>query len=150
MSDNNPVPFIADSKGSYLVALSEDKHPQFEIVFGGKHAHREPEKVDAEEFIAKKGLTAKGKKVSAMDVKKVRFVEPLVKPEDEADEAAVGDDDAETPEVPATATKDTPTGGGRDIQAGAAKNAVVSGTTVVQVNPDEPLDLNLDDEPTLF
>ena len=83
VSDNTPVSFISDSKGSYLVALSDDKHPQFEITFGGKHEHREAEAVDAEEFIAKKGLQAKGKKVSAMDVKSVKFGEPLHLPEDE-------------------------------------------------------------------
>jgi topoisomerase-4 subunit A len=83
VSDNTPVSFISDSKGSYLVALSDDKHPQFEITFGGKHEHREVEAVDAEEFIAKKGLQAKGKKVSAMDVKSVKFIEPLHKPEDD-------------------------------------------------------------------
>ena len=83
VSDNNPVNFVSDSKGSYLVEISEDKHPQFEITFGGKHEHREAEVVDAEEFIAKKGLQAKGKKVSAMDVKSVKFIEPLHKPEDD-------------------------------------------------------------------
>jgi topoisomerase-4 subunit A len=82
VSDNTPVSFISDSKGSYLVAISDDKHPQFEITFGGKHEHREAETVDAEEFIGKKGLQAKGKKVSAMDVKSVKFIEPLHKPED--------------------------------------------------------------------
>lgn len=82
VSDNTPVNFIADTKGSFLVELSEDRHPQFEIIFGGKHEHRESEKVDAEEFIAKKGLQAKGKKVSQMDVKAVRFIEPLQKEED--------------------------------------------------------------------
>ena len=82
VSDNTPVSFISDSKGSYLVAISDDKHPQFEITFGGKHEHREAEGVDAEEFIGKKGLQAKGKKVSAMDVKSVKFIEPLHKPED--------------------------------------------------------------------
>ena len=83
VSDNTPVSFISDSKGSYLVEISDDKHPQFEITFGGKHEHREAEVVDAEEFIAKKGLQAKGKKVSAMDVKSVTFIEPLHKPEDD-------------------------------------------------------------------
>ena len=82
VSDNTPVNFISDTKGSFLVELSEDRHPQFEIIFGGKHEHRESEKVDAEEFIAKKGLQAKGKKVSQMDVKAVRFIEPLQKKED--------------------------------------------------------------------
>ena len=83
VSDNTPVTFISDSKGSYLIELCDDKHPQFEITFGGKHEHREAEVVDAEEFIAKKGLQAKGKRVSAMDVKAVKFVEPLHKPEDD-------------------------------------------------------------------
>ena len=83
VSDNTPVSFISDSKGSYLVAIADDLHPQFEITFGGKNVNREPEQVDAEEFIAKKGLQAKGKKVSALDVKSVAFIEPLHKPEDD-------------------------------------------------------------------
>ena len=83
VSDNTPLCFISDAKGSYLVEFSNDLHPQFEITFGGKNVNRDPETVDAEEFIAKKGLQAKGKKVSALDVKSVRFVEPLHKPEDD-------------------------------------------------------------------
>ena len=83
VSDNTAVSFISEAKGSFLVEISDDKHPQFEITFGGKHEHREAEVVDAEEFIAKKGIQAKGKKVSAMDVKAVKFVEPLHKPEDD-------------------------------------------------------------------
>ena len=88
VSDNTPVSFISDSKGSYLVAIADDLHPQFEITFGGKNVNREPEQVDAEEFIAKKGLQAKGKKVSALDVKSVAFIEPLHKPEDDIVEEA--------------------------------------------------------------
>ena len=83
VSDNTPVSFIADSKGSYLVALSDDRHPQVEVTFGGKNENRLPELIDAEEFIAKKGIQAKGKKVSQYDVKKVEFTEPLHKPEDD-------------------------------------------------------------------
>ena len=83
VSDNTSVSFISEAKGSFLVEVSDDKHPQFEITFGGKHEHREAEVVDAEEFIGKKGIQAKGKKVSAMDVKSVKFVEPLHKPEDD-------------------------------------------------------------------
>ena len=83
ISDNTSVSFISEAKGSYLVEVSDDKHPQFEITFGGKHEHREAELVDAEEFIGKKGIQAKGKRVSAMDVKSVKFVEPLHKPEDD-------------------------------------------------------------------
>ena len=81
-SDNTPVPFIADGKGSYLVNISDDRHPQILVTFTGKYEHREPEKIDAEEYIGKKGVAAKGKKCHALDLKKVEFIEPLVKPED--------------------------------------------------------------------
>ena len=82
ISDNTPVSFIAGGKGSYLVGLSDDKHPQVQVTFTGKYEHREPETIDAEEHIAKKGLTAKGKKCHSLDLKKVEFIAPLIKPED--------------------------------------------------------------------
>jgi len=95
VSDNTPLPFISDAKGSYLVALSEDKHPQILVTFGGKYEHREAEAIDAEEFIAKKGLTAKGKKCHQYDLKKVEFIEPLVKeePEEEIQEEDIHEED---------------------------------------------------------
>ena len=70
--------------------ISDDLHPQVLLTFGGKFSHREPETLDAENFIAKKGLAAKGKKCHAYDLKKVAFTEPLHKPEDdeEPDEPA--------------------------------------------------------------
>ena len=83
LSDNTPVPFISAAKGSYLVDISEDRHPQIEVTFGGKYEHRMPEIIDAEEFIGKKGLQAKGKKASQYDIKEIRFIEPLHKPEDD-------------------------------------------------------------------
>ena len=79
VSDNTPVNFISDAKGSYLVAISGDKHPQVEITFGGRHEHRDAEQIDAEEFIAKKGIAAKGKKISAYDVASVTFTEPIIR-----------------------------------------------------------------------
>ena len=85
-SDNTPVSLISDSKGSRFVDISDDLHPQVILTFGGKYAHREEETIDAEEFIAKKGLTAKGKKCHSYDLKAVRFGEPLVKPGDEEPE----------------------------------------------------------------
>ena len=84
-SNNTPQSFISDAKGSKLVDLSDDLHPQVKLTFGGRHEGREAELLDAEEFIAKKGLTAKGKKCSSYDLAAVEFVEPLHKPEDDVD-----------------------------------------------------------------
>ena len=89
VSDNTPLSFISEAKGSYLVAVCDDRHPQAEIVFGGKYEHREAEKIDVEEFIAKKGLTAKGKRASQYELKSVRFIEPLVREEDLQEQSQV-------------------------------------------------------------
>ncbi len=83
VSDNNPVSFISDGKGSYLVDVSPDRYPQVELTFGGKNASRAGEIIDAESFIGKKGIGAKGKKVSPYEVEKVAFGEPLTREEEE-------------------------------------------------------------------
>ena len=73
------VSFIAEGKNSKMLAFSEDDYPQLRVTFGGKNAGKEPEDIDVEQFIGKKGFRAKGKKVSSYDVKNVVFIEPLVK-----------------------------------------------------------------------
>ena len=86
VNDNAPASFIPEGKGTYLADFSADKHPQFMVTFTGRQEHREPEKFDAEEFIAKKGITAKGNRCHRYDVLKVEFIEPLEKPEEDEDE----------------------------------------------------------------
>ena len=86
VNDNAPASFIPEGKGTYLADFSADKHPQFMVTFTGRQEHREPEKFDAEEFIAKKGTTAKGNSCHRYDVLKVEFIEPLEKPEEDEDE----------------------------------------------------------------
>ncbi len=92
-SNNTPQLFIADTRGSRLVDISADLHPQVVLTFGGKFQHKEPELLDAEAFIAKKGLVAKGKKCSPYELKSVAFGEPLLKEEDAPE--------ADTPLTPA-------------------------------------------------
>ncbi len=78
-SNNTPVPFISDAPGSYFVDLSEDAFPQVRIEFGGKNEKREPEIIDVEQFIGKKGFKAKGKKATTYEVASIKFIEPLQK-----------------------------------------------------------------------
>ena len=134
LSDNTPVSFIADSRGSYLVALSEDRHPQVMVTFKGKYAHREPEKIDAEEFIAKKGIAAKGKKCHSWDLKKVEFIEPLVKPEDFEEEKPEEEPENLAGEIDMSDIIDTPD----DIEL---SDIDMSQINVPEVNDDEDLTL---------
>ncbi len=114
-SNNMPQLFISESRGSRLVEISSDAHPRIILTFGGKAAHREAEEIDAEEFIGKKGFTAKGKKCSPYELKAVCFGEPYEKEEEEEDvveiiEMGTLDTDAPDAELPDddTPSDDTP------------------------------------------
>ena len=98
VSDNTPQSFISDDPKSKLLELSDDRHPRFEVSW--KTDDRQPEAVDAEEWIAKKGVAAKGKKcTSRPDAKGVRFIEPLIKEDDEEErQPEVPDGDYSGPE----------------------------------------------------
>lgn len=82
-ASDDVVSLISDSKGSYFVAIVDDRHPQMLLTFSGKNEGREPEVVNVEEFIAKKGVGAKGKRVSSFVVGKAEFIEGLHLPEDD-------------------------------------------------------------------
>lgn len=74
---------IGDTEGSRLVCLSSERHPRFEIVFGGRYENRPAEVVVADEFIAEKSYKARGKRLTTFEVKAIREVEPLVKEEEQ-------------------------------------------------------------------
>jgi len=86
LSDNNPQLFISEAPKSQLVDLSGDKYPQFIVSYGGKSS-KEPETVDAEQWIGKKGFSAKGKKCAERgEVVKVEFTDPIIREEEEEEE----------------------------------------------------------------
>lgn len=140
LSDNTPLSFIAPGTKSYLVALSEDKHPQFQVIFGGKYEHRDPENIDAEEYIAKKGYAAKGKKCHQYDLKEVKFIEPLHKPEDDIEDEPLDIiDDVES---------DEPQGDSNEVSGATTDGGQTSAADLLDYG-DIP-DVGDIDEPTLF
>ena len=141
LSDNTPLSFIAPGAKSYLVDISEDKHPQFQVIFGGKYEHRDPENIDAEEFIAKKGYTAKGKKCHQYDLKEVKFIEPLHKPEDDIEDEPLDIiDDVEQ--------SDEPQGDSNEVTGATTDGGQTSAADLLD-SGDIP-DVGDIDEPTLF
>ena len=134
-SDNTPVLFIAEGRGSRLVGLSEDVYPRFEVVFAGKYAHREPEVIEAEPFIAKKGLAAKGKKCHAYDLKDVHFVEPdTVEPDVDIPDTVIPSEAKESPDEEPIDILSVP--------------AAPQGGEAAQMLQDAPKDTPSDEEPT--
>ncbi len=78
---NKAMNFLGEHEENRLLALSCEKYPRFEIIFGGKHKDRPTEIIDAEEFIAVKSHRAKGKRISNYEVAEIKEIEPLQKEE---------------------------------------------------------------------
>ncbi|MBP5720454.1 MAG: DNA gyrase/topoisomerase IV subunit A, partial [Bacteroidales bacterium] len=149
ISDNTPMSFIAEGSKSYLVELSSDRHPQYEVFW--KQEDKPSELVDAEEWIAKKGVGAKGKKVvDRGEVKSVRFAEPLEKPEDEEPEVeeTVEEQESEAIQDAPVAADEAPAA---IEKAPAAGKPVVTGKEIriPETADEEPIEL-IFEEPTLF
>lgn len=140
LSDNTPLSFIAPGSKSYLVALSEDRHPQFQVIFGGKYEHRDPENIDAEEYIAKKGYAAKGKKCHQYDLKEVKFIEPLHKPEDDIEDEPL--------DIIEDVESDEPQGDSNEVSGATTDGGQTSAADLLD-SGDIP-DVGDIDEPTLF
>ena len=140
LSDNTPLSFIAPGTKSYLVALSEDKHPQFQVIFGGKYEHRDQENIDAEEYIAKKGYAAKGKKCHQYDLKEVKFIEPLHKPEDDIEDEPL--------DIIEDVESDEPQGDSNEVSGATTDGGQTSAADLLD-SGDIP-DVGDIDEPTLF
>jgi hypothetical protein len=77
--------FIMESANSRLVDICDDNNPRVEVIFTGKHKDREPEIIDVAEFIAPKGVKARGKRVTTFETKSIHWIEPIVT-EEEIDE----------------------------------------------------------------
>lgn len=75
--NEKPVSYIDEHPKSRLVHLSMNDFPRLEIKFGGKHKKNEPLVIEAADFIAVKGVKAKGKRLSTHEISAVTELEPL-------------------------------------------------------------------------
>jgi len=78
---NKQQSFLGDNLDSKLVLLTDTYYPRIEVVFGGNDSFRETQIIDVEEFIAVKGLKAKGKRITTFEVASIQEIEPERFPE---------------------------------------------------------------------
>jgi topoisomerase-4 subunit A len=71
------TPFIDETAGSRVVLISEETYPRVKLIFGGKHKHRQDEIIDVAEFIAIKGVKARGKRLTTYQLSRIEEIEPL-------------------------------------------------------------------------
>jgi topoisomerase-4 subunit A len=90
--------FISEHPNSRLEFVSTDTFPRVQLDFGkmGKF-ERNSQEILLEEFIAVKGLKAKGKRLSTHEPKKIIALESLPEPEIEESEETVDSSDVQSP-----------------------------------------------------
>jgi topoisomerase-4 subunit A len=95
------VNFLNDHPETRLVHISYDHLPRLEIVFQEvKGRKRENEEINVAEFIAVKGVSAKGKRLSAYPVEEVRMLEPFPYEEPVTEEEDQSDENGPEEELP--------------------------------------------------
>ena len=78
--------YLGDNPASKPVLLTDQAYPRIRVSFGGPDAVRPDMEIDAEQFIAVKGVKAKGKRVSTWQTDTIEELEPLRYPEPEETE----------------------------------------------------------------
>jgi topoisomerase-4 subunit A len=68
------VRVTGDNPDSKLIALTNTEDSEVNIIFGGKHKKRENERVNCDEFIAVKGIKARGKRLTTFEVDTINLV----------------------------------------------------------------------------
>jgi topoisomerase IV subunit A len=91
----NLTNFTTEDEGTKLVCISGYQHPRFEIKYGGAHKTRPVDIISAEEFIAVKGVKAKGKRLTTFVVGQVTEVEPLIPDEEFISPPEITDQDTD-------------------------------------------------------
>jgi topoisomerase IV subunit A len=74
--------FIGENKQSKLYFLLSEKHPRIKLEFGGKNKNKEDQEIVVSEFIGIKSYKARGKRLTAAELKKIHRLEALPDPAD--------------------------------------------------------------------
>ena len=92
--------YLGDNPASVPVLITDQAYPRLLVTFGGADVSRAPMEIDAEQFVAVKGVKAKGKRLATWQVESIEELEPLRFPEpQEADEEGQeGDEDLQNAE----------------------------------------------------
>lgn len=78
---DKPQRYLGDDVRSRLILLTDTPYPRLKVTFGEADAIRPPLEIEAEEFIAVKGLKAKGKRLTTYVMESVEELEPTRQPE---------------------------------------------------------------------
>ena len=86
--------YLGENENSRLILLTDTHFPRLQLTFNEPDTFRGPLEVDAEEYIAVKGIKAKGKRLTNFSLAEVKELEPTRFPSEEEEGDDEGPDDS--------------------------------------------------------
>ena len=86
--------YLGENENSRLILLTDTPFPRLQLTFNEPDTFRGPLEVDAEEYIAVKGIKAKGKRLTNFSLAEVKELEPTRFPSEEEEGDDEGSDDS--------------------------------------------------------
>ena len=86
--------YLGENENSSLILLTDTPFPRLQLTFNEPDTFRGPLEVDAEEYIAVKGIKAKGKRLTNFSLAEVKELEPTRFPSEEEEGDDEGSDDS--------------------------------------------------------
>ena len=86
--------YLGENENSRLILLTDTPFPRLQLTFNEPDTFRGPLEVDAEEYIAVKGIKAKGKRLTNFSLAEVKELEPTRFPSEEEEGDDEGPDDS--------------------------------------------------------
>jgi len=77
------VRFAGEDEKSTVILITDTPYPRLRLTFGEGDSWRDPQEIEAEEYIGVKSVKAKGKRLTTLSLAEIIELEPTRRPEDE-------------------------------------------------------------------
>jgi topoisomerase-4 subunit A len=92
--------WLSENINSRLILLTDQAYPRIKVTFGGNDSFRDPQEIEAADFVGVKGFKARGKRLTTYAIASIEELEPTRFPEKPEEPEEEQPEQPESPEIP--------------------------------------------------
>ena len=92
--------WLSENINSRLILLTDQAYPRIKVTFGGNDSFRDPQEIEAADFVGVKGFKARGKRLTTYAIASIEELEPTRFPEKPEEPEEEQPEQFESPESP--------------------------------------------------
>ena len=92
--------WLSENINSRLILLTDQAYPRIKVTFGGNDSFRDPQEIEAADFVGVKGFKARGKRLTTYAIASIEELEPTRFPERPEEPEEEQSEQPESPEIP--------------------------------------------------